>query len=155
MSGTMMAFVWLGIAVFLGLIEAATVALVSIWFAVGALAAMIPAFLSAPLWVQILTFLLVSAICFALTRTFFKDVIKVKKEATNADGLIGEEGVVTSEICNLKGEGKVYISGLTWSARSADGSDIPETTIVLVKEIKGVTLIVDKKEEKKEDSYAL
>ena len=79
-------------------------------------------------------------------------MIKVKKEPTNADGLIGEEGVVTSEICNLKGEGKVYISGLTWSARSADGSDIPETTIVVVKEIKGVTLIVDKKEEKDEEN---
>ena len=150
MSGTIMALVWLGIAVCLGLIDAATVALVSIWFAVGALAAMIPAFLSVPVWVQILTFLAVSAVCFALTRTFFKDVIKVKKEATNADGLVGEEGVVTQAICNLKGEGKVYISGLTWSARSSNGTDIPETTIVTVKEIRGVTLIVDDKKEEED-----
>ena len=146
MSGTTMAIIWLGIAIILGMIEASTVALVSIWFAVGAVAAMIPAYFSAPFWVQILIFLVVSALCFAFTRTFFQDVMKVKKQATNADGLIGQEGVVTAAIHNLADEGKVYISGLTWSAKSADGKEIPETKIVIVKEIRGVTLIVEEKE---------
>ena len=81
-----MAFVWIVIAVVLGIIEAATVSLVSVWFAIGALVAIIPAFFDAPLWVQILVFLAVSAISFAFTRRFFKDVIKVKKQPTNADG---------------------------------------------------------------------
>ncbi len=146
MSGTTMALIWLGIAVLLGMIEASTVALVSIWFAIGAVAAMIPAYFSAPFWVQILIFLAVSALCFAFTRTFFKDVMKVRKQATNADSLIGEEGVVTTTINNLEGEGKVYISGLTWSAKSIDGKEISETKIVEVKEIRGVTLIVEEKE---------
>lgn len=146
MSGTTMALIWLGIAVLLGMIEASTVALVSIWFAIGAVAAMIPAYFSAPFWVQILIFLVVSALCFAFTRTFFKDVMKVRKQATNADSLIGEEGVVTTTINNLEGEGKVYISGLTWSAKSIDGKEISETKIVEVKEIRGVTLIVEEKE---------
>lgn len=141
-----MALIWLGIAVLLGMIEASTVALVSIWFAIGAVAAMIPAYFSAPFWVQILIFLAVSALCFAFTRTFFKDVMKVRKQATNADSLIGEEGVVTTTINNLEGEGKVYISGLTWSAKSIDGKEISETKIVEVKEIRGVTLIVEEKE---------
>lgn len=146
MSGTTMALIWLGIAVILGMIEASTVALVSIWFAIGAVAAMIPAYFSAPFWLQILVFLVVSALCFVFTRTFFRDIMKVNKQATNADGLIGEEGVVTVAINNLEGEGKVYISGLTWSAKSSDGKDIPVTKIVTVKEIRGVTLIVEEKE---------
>lgn len=141
-----MAFVWIVIAVVLGIIEAATVSLVSVWFAIGALAAIIPAFFDAPIWVQILVFLAVSAISFAFTRRFFKDVIKVKKQPTNADGLIGQDGIVTTEINNLEGSGKIYISGLTWSAKSSDGETIPEGAVVTAVKIEGVTLIVKIKE---------
>lgn len=141
-----MAFVWIVIAVVLGIIEAATVSLVSVWFAIGALAAIIPAFFDAPIWVQILVFLAVSAISFTFTRRFFKDVIKVKKQPTNADGLIGQDGIVTTEINNLEGSGKIYISGLTWSAKSFDGETIPEGAVVTVVKIEGVTLIVKIKE---------
>lgn len=141
-----MAFVWIVLAVVLGIIEAATVSLVSIWFAVGAIVAIIPAYFGAPIWVQILVFLVVSAVCFVFTKRFFKDVIKVKKQPTNADGLIGEDGIVTAEIDNLSGEGKVFISGLTWSARSSNGENIPEGAVVTVRKIEGVTLIVKIKE---------
>lgn len=141
-----MAFVWIVLAVVLGIIEAATVSLLSIWFAVGAIVAIIPAYFGAPIWVQILVFLVVSAICFVFTKRFFKDVIKVKKQPTNADGLIGEDGIVTAEIDNLSGEGKVFISGLTWSARSSNGENIPEGAVVTVRKIEGVTLIVKIKE---------
>ena len=141
-----MAFVWIVIAVVLGIIEAATVSLVSVWFAMGALVAIIPAFLDAPIWGQILVFLVVSAISFTFTRRFFKDVIKVKKQPTNADGLIGQDGIVTAEINNLEGSGKVYISGLTWSAKSFDGETIPEGAVVTAEKIEGVTLIVKIKE---------
>lgn len=141
-----MPFVWLIIAVVLGIIEAATVSLVSVWFAVGALAAIIPAYFGAPLWGQILVFLAVSAISFAFTRRFFKDVVKVKKQPTNVDSLIGTDGIVTAEINNLEGGGKVYISGLTWSAKSDDGFIISDGEVVTVKRIEGVTLIVEPKE---------
>ena len=141
-----MAFVWIVLAVVLGIIEAATVSLVSIWFAVGAIVAIIPAYFGTPIWVQILVFLVVSAVCFVFTKRFFKDVIKVKKQPTNADGLIGEDGIVTAEIDNLSGEGKVFISGLTWSARSSNGENIPEGAVVTVRKIEGVTLIVKIKE---------
>ena len=145
-----MAFVWIVIALALGIIEAATVSLVSIWFAVGAVVAILPAYFGAPIWLQVLVFLAVSAVCFAFTRKFFKDVIKVKKQPTNVDGLIGEDGIVTAEINNLEGTGKVFISGLTWSAKSFDGESIPEGSVVTVKKIEGVTLIVKTKELKKD-----
>ena len=85
-------------------------------------------------------------VSFAFTRRFFKDVIKVKKQPTNADGLIGQDGIVTAEINNLEGSGKVYISGLTWSAKSFDGETIPEGAVVTAEKIEGVTLIVKIKE---------
>ena len=144
-----MPFVWLIIAVILGVIEAVTVSLISVWFAVGALAAIIPAYFGAPFWMQILVFLAVSAIAFAFTKRFFKDVVKVKKQPTNADSLIGTDGIVTSEINNLGGVGKVYISGLIWSAKSENGENIPEGAVVTAKKIEGATLVVELKELKK------
>lgn len=145
MTGITMVLVWLVIAVALGILEAATVALVSIWFAIGAVAAMIPAYLNAPFWAQILVFVLVSALCFVFTRPLFKKIIRVKKQPTNADGLVGQEGVATEDIENIECRGKVFISGLTWSARSENGELIPEGAVVTVKKIEGVTLIVERK----------
>ncbi len=140
-----MVFVWLVIAVVLGIFEAATVALVSIWFAIGAVAAMVPAYFNAPFWVQILVFILVSALCFVFTRPFFKKIIKVNKQPTNVDRLVGQEGVATDDIENIECRGKVFISGLTWSARSETGELIPQGAVVTVKKIEGATLVVERK----------
>ncbi len=140
-----MPFIWLIVAVILGIMEAVTVSLISVWFAIGALAAIIPAYFGVPFWGQILVFLAVSAIAFAFTKRFFKDVVKVKKQPTNSDSLIGTDGIVTAEINNLEGAGKVYISGLTWSARSKNGETIPEGAVATVDKIEGATLIVEVK----------
>ena len=145
MTGTTMLFVWLVIAVVLGIFEAATVALVSIWFAIGAVAAMVPAYFNAPFWVQILVFILVSALCFVFTRPFFKKIIRVNKQPTNVDRLVGQEGVATDDIENIECRGKVFISGLTWSARSETGELIPQGAVVTVKKIEGATLVVERK----------
>lgn len=146
MNEISMPLVWFALAAVLGIVEAMTVSLVSIWFALGAVAAIIPAFLNVPIWGQILVFLVVSALAFAFTRKFLKDVIKVKKQPTNSDVLIGADGMVTADVNNLEGTGKVYISGLTWSARSENGENIPKGTVVTVNKIEGVTLIVKTKE---------
>ena len=145
MTGPTMVFVWLVIAVVLGIFEAATVALVSIWFAIGAVAAMVPAYFNAPFWVQILVFILVSALCFVFTRPFFKKIIRVNKQPTNVDRLVGQEGVATDDIENIECRGKVFISGLTWSARSETGELIPQGAVVTVKKIEGATLVVERK----------
>ena len=145
MTGTTMVFVWLVIAVVLGIFEAATVALVSIWFAIGAVAAMVPAYFNVPFWVQILVFILVSALCFVFTRPFFKKIIRVNKQPTNVDRLVGQEGVATDDIENIECRGKVFIPGLTWSARSETGELIPQGAVVTVKKIEGATLVVKRK----------
>lgn len=136
---------WLALAVLLGIAEALTVGLVAIWFAIGALAAIIPAYMGAPFWVQFLVFLIVSAVCLAFTRKFFKGYLKVKKQSTNADSLVGQEGLCSQTINNIRETGKVDISGLTWTARTVDDSVISEGSVVVVDSITGVTLIVHKK----------
>lgn len=133
---------WLIVMVLFLVVEAATVGLVCIWFAVGALAALIAALLGAEIWLQIVLFLVVSAVALYFTRPLAKKYINAKVEPTNADMVIGKECRVTEAIDNIAGTGAVYVDGKTWTARSESDEVIPEGTLVTAKRIEGVKLIV-------------
>lgn len=133
---------WLLLAIVLGVIEAVTIQLVAIWPAIGALAAIIPASLKASFIVQLTVFLVVTIILLAVTRPLLKKYIKPSRQATNADRVIGEVGLVTTTIDNITGEGRVTVLGLDWSAKSQNGEKIRENTYVKVLQIQGVKLIV-------------
>lgn len=133
---------WLVVMVLFLMVEAATVGLVCIWFAVGALAALIAALLGAEIWLQIVLFLVVSAVALYFTRPLAKKYVNAKVEPTNADMVIGKECRVTEAIDNIAGTGAVYVDGKTWTARSESDEVIPEGTLVTAKSIKGVKLIV-------------
>lgn len=135
---------WLVIAIVLGVAEAATVQLVAIWFALGALAAIIPAQLGASLTVQFGVFVAVAAVAFALTRPFVKKLLHQKKVRTNADSMIGRIGIVIVPVDNFEDQGRVSLAGLDWAARSEDGEPIPEGERVLIKSIEGVKVIVER-----------
>ncbi|MEG1774531.1 MAG: NfeD family protein, partial [Oscillospiraceae bacterium] len=139
-----MPMIWLLLAVGLGILEAATVDLVAIWFALGSLVAVVPALLGAPFWAQLLVFLAISLISLVFTRPMVKDVLKVKKTSTNADQIIGMVGLVTEPISNVEGKGRVQVNGLGWAARSDDGAPILAQESVLIKAIEGVTVIVER-----------
>ena len=124
-------------------LELATVGLASIWFALGALCALIFALLHAPLWLQIVCFVLVSAATLLLTRPLAKKYINSKTMATNADRVIGGKAVVKERIDELAGTGAVLADGKMWTARTADGSVAEPGDIVTVLEIRGVRLIVE------------
>ena len=136
--------VWAVAIVVFGVLEGMTTQLVSIWFVLGAIAALIAAFCSASFVIQVIIFIAVTVISLIATRPIVKKRINTKFEKTNADRCIGEEAVVTEEINNLeaKGQVKVKTDGKIWTARSSDGSIIPENTVVTVKKIEGVKLIV-------------
>ena len=140
------AYVWLGLAVLLGIAEAATVTLTCIWFALGALAAFVAALLGGEIWLQILVFLAVSAASLALTRPLARRYVDARKVPTNADRLMGQRARVTETIDNIAGKGAVYIDGKTWSARSENDAVIPEGTMVVVECLQGVKLTVKKEE---------
>ncbi len=140
-----MIFVWIIASVVFFIIELATVQLATVWFVFGALAALLAAFLGAPLWLQITLFILVSVLLLIFTRPLAKKWLFRNKEATNSDRCIGRQAAVTEEIDNNAGTGAVRVLGLTWTARSADGAVIPAGRTVTVIRIEGVKLIVERK----------
>lgn len=134
--------VWLIALVVFALAEAATVQLVSIWFAGGALIAFLVSLFSDSLLAQCIVFLAVSALCLALVRPVARKHFSPRVHHTNADRLIGGEAVVTETIDNLAASGQVKISGQIWTARSETDEHIPVGTTVTVLRIEGVKMIV-------------
>ena len=140
---SMMQIIWLILLIVFAASEAATVGLTSIWFAAGALTALIAALLGGPLWVQITLFLAVSLLCLAAVRPLAKRLLNSRGEPTNADRVIGAQAQVTEDIDNIHGRGAVVIRGMTWSARSQDGGPISAGTMVKVLRIEGVKVFVE------------
>ena len=146
----MMTIVWTAAIILFGVVEAATAGLVSIWFVAGALVALIAAFVDASLVVQIILFLVVSAVALALTRPMLRKITNAKAIPTNADRVLGETAKVTETIDNENSTGAVYVDGKTWSARSTDDTVIPAGSRVYIESMQGVKLLVRKSEEKAE-----
>ena len=137
-----MTIVWTGAIILFGIVEAITAGLVCIWFVAGALVALVSAFVGAPLWLQIVLFLLVSATALALTRPLLKKITTTQAEATNADRVLGEIAKVTETIDNENSAGAVYVDGKTWTARSVDETVIPAGSRVRIESMQGVKLLV-------------
>ena len=137
-----MSILWIVLAgVFLAA-ELVTVALVSLWFVVGALAALLACVLGAAPWLQVLVFALVSGGMLLLLRPFLRKYVDPHKVRTNVDAVIGKEGIVTETIDNLEAVGTVKLDGLPWSYRSENGARISNGAVVSVRRVEGVKLIV-------------
>ena len=138
---TMLIF-WLVLLILLIVVEAVTAQMVTIWFAAGAAAALVAELLNAQVWLQWVVFIAVSASALIATRPLVRKLTKTRVQPTNADRCIGQTAVVMQEIDNVAGKGQVYVNGVTWTARSADGSVIGKDEKVTVEKIDGVKLIV-------------
>ncbi len=139
--------IWLIVFVVLVIIEIITMGLTTIWFAGGALAATLAAAVQAPLWVQIVLFLVVSALLLFFTRPVAVKYFNKDRVRTNVESLIGQQAIVISEINNLQGIGQVTVNGQEWSARSTDEEvTIPVGGVVIVESVSGVKLIVTPKQ---------
>lgn len=138
-------YIWLIVSVVLFAVEAFTYALVSIWFAIGAAAAMIAAFCGAGVLWQWVIFVVVSALLLLCTRNVAKKWLMPKIEKTNADSLIGEAGVVTETIDNLNAVGRISVRSQSWRAKSEDDTTIEKGETVVVTGLGGVTLTVKRK----------
>ena len=147
-SSTALTVIWIVLLVLFLILEAVTVQLVSAWFALGALCALLANLCGVGVIWQIVLFLIVSAICLIATRPLVKKMTATKIQKTNADRCIGAEAVVLEEINNLKSTGLVKAMGNTWTARAEDGSVIPKDAVVIVRKMDGVKLIVSLQSEK-------
>ena len=137
-----MTYVWLGALLLFLVLEGATAAVTSLWFVLGALAALIVALLDWPVWFQVGVFLAVSVTALILLRPLVKKFIDPKKEKTNVDAIVGKQGVVLDTIDNIAGTGRVKLEGMEWTARSATGETIEKDTVVTVERIEGVKVFV-------------
>ena len=137
-----MATVWVVLMIGFLIVEGVAPGLVSIWFALGALAALISALLGAQVWLQALWFVLVSVLALVATRPLAKKYVNSRTQATNADMLIGQECIVTETIDKLRGTGAVSVAGKVWTARTDEPEKIiEEGTVAVVERIEGVKLI--------------
>ena len=138
-----MMILWLVIVILSIGIEAFTLGLTSIWFAGGALAALVVAALNLPLAVQIVVFFGVSLLLLYFTRPIAVKYFNKDRIKTNAESLVGRQAIVISEIDNLQGIGQVTVAGQEWTARSVDDDlKLPVGTVVDIMAINGVKLMV-------------
>ncbi len=139
-----MPYIWLGIAVFLAVVEVCTTQLVSLWFVIGASVTAICAatFLKGELLWQILLFLAASALMLVLTRPLVKKLKSAETVSTNYDRNIGKIATVISDIDPTSGVGQVRVGAEKWSAKADSSTVITVGTQVKVIGIEGVKLVV-------------
>lgn len=139
--------IWLVVVIAMAVIEALTMGLTTIWFAAGGVGALIAAALGGNMILQVIVFIVVSIICLIFTRPIAVRYFNKDRERTNAESLIGRQAIVTCAINNLLGEGQATLNGMEWTARSANDEKIAIGEVVIVKEISGVKLIVERQQE--------
>ena len=139
----LVAIVWMGLLIGFLVVEAVcAIHLVSIWFAVGSLAALVVYFLHGPLWLQITVFVVVSAALLTALWPLTKKFLNPHVTKTNVDSVIGSTGYITAPVDNMKAEGQAKLGAMVWTARSSSGQPIPEGTLVKVDRIEGVKVFV-------------
>ncbi len=134
--------VWLILLVILVAGEAITVGLTFIWFAVGAVGGLLTAVLGGPIWLQVVVFLLLSALTLVLVRPAAARLLTPGLSPTNADRVLSQIALVTEEIDNIAETGQVKLFGQVWTARSENGEVIPVQTRVRILRIEGVKVFV-------------
>lgn len=135
---------WIALAVVFAIIEAATAQIVTIWFAVGSVGSIIANVLGANSTGQLIVFVALSVLTLIIARPYLKKFTKTQVQPTNVDMCIGQQAVITEDIDNILGTGRVVIRDITWTARSANGEKIPKGSLVIIESIEGVKLIVRK-----------
>ena len=142
---------WMVILILCIVIEVLTLGLTTIWFAAGALVAIFAALLYAPIFVQVILFLLVSLALLFFTRPIAVKYFNRDRVKTNVESMVGRQAIVTGEIDNVQATGQVTVSGQEWSARSWDDKvRIPAGAVVVVVAISGVKLIVRTEQQRKD-----
>lgn len=136
-------FIWIGIAVVLAIIEGITIQLVSIWFMLGAIFAAITSVFTDSIIIQVLVFIIVSFVSLIATRPIVKNFMKQKGIVnTNSNRLVGQTGVMISDITDIEQIGRAKVSGEVWSVKT-NSAPILKDSKIKVLAIEGVKLIIE------------
>ncbi len=139
---TVAAYFWLALMFAFIVVEASTVSVVSLWFAAGALVAMITDILGGPIWLQVFLFVAVSGVLLLLLRPITKKYFTPKLTRTNVDAVVGTMGMVLEDIDNTAATGRVKLGAMEWSARSTKDEVIPAGTLIRADKVEGVKVFV-------------
>ena len=134
--------IWLMLLVVLVAGEAITVGLTFIWFAAGALGGLLVSVLGGAVWLQVVVFLILSAVTLVLVRPAAAKLLTPGISPTNADRVLSQIALVTEEIDNIAETGQVKLFGQVWTARSESGEVIPAQSRVRILRIEGVKVFV-------------
>ena len=137
-----MSYVWFGAMVLFVIIEAATMGINFVWFALGSLGAMIASMLGGQIWIQVVVFIAITALTLYFTRPLVKKYFNSKRVRTNADRIIGKTATVIENIDNNQGIGQINVEGQIWSAKSESGEVIEKGSYVTIISIVGVKAVV-------------
>jgi membrane protein implicated in regulation of membrane protease activity len=135
------AWFWFILGVIFSLIEIFTMGLTTIWFAIGALVMIFISFTGINIWYQVLLFAIFSSALLFFTRPLVVKKLKIGKEKTNVDSIIGKKAVVTKAILPPE-KGEVKIEGVIWTAKTESGKPLSEGTECTINSVSGVTVIV-------------
>lgn len=138
----LLSIIWLVLMVLFLIAEAATVTMISLWFAAGSLAALIVSLLGGSWALQIITALVVSSLLLASLRPLARKHFTPRLTKTNVDAIVGSCGYVTADIDNVSATGTVKLGPMEWTARSSSGHPISKGTLVKVDRIEGVKAFV-------------
>jgi membrane protein implicated in regulation of membrane protease activity len=139
----MEAIFWIVLTIVFAVIEIITVGLTSIWFAGGALAALLCYALGMnPVW-QFIVFVAVSVVLLCFTRPWALKYLKPHLTRTNYEEALEKNVCLTERVDNIQGTGTAVLNGQEWTARAYEEGKVFEAgMIVKVKEIRGVTMYV-------------
>jgi membrane protein implicated in regulation of membrane protease activity len=138
------ALIWIVVAVIFATIELATMGIITIWFAVGAVAASIGSIFELNVFIQFMIFLVVSIGLLYFTRPIAEKYLKIGKQKTNMDSIVGEKAVIIETVEPFK-TGQAKIRGQVWSFEGINSSEQFENgEEVIVEKIEGVRLLVKK-----------
>ncbi len=139
----MVIITWIVLLIVFLVIEFITVGLATIWFAGGALAALILAALGAGIAWQIAAFFIVSLLLLIFTRPFIVKYVKPNRVRTNYESAIGKQVLIKEKVDNLAGTGTADLDGQEWTARMEDDAQTLEAGMRgEVVDISGVKLIL-------------
>ncbi|MDM8534930.1 NfeD family protein [Clostridiaceae bacterium HSG29] len=140
-----MPIIWTILIIIFVVVEGLTMGLTAIWFAMGAIFALLSSFLKFKIITQFVIFVIFSGLMLFLTKPFVKKHLKVGDNKTNIDSIIGKKGKIERKITKFD-IGQVNIEGHIWSAISYNEEEIDLNEEVEVVSVEGVKLIVKRSE---------
>lgn len=140
-----MMILWIILIVFFIASDALTGTLMTIWFAIGAFAALVISLMGLGVPLQIIFFLVVSAVMFFFTKPVAQKSLKRTLVKTNIDAITEKSGQMTKTVSELE-YGEVKVDGKYWVAITNDRETIEQGETVDVIGVEGVKLIVKRRE---------